>query len=290
MFLSRNQRAKYQPNPGTPQDFQSKVKNSVYYAELPDDAIADHLAHDLAQIPPTSYREGYHGDRHHDYWLSGVRDYRRVMSYWDKYGAGRAPRSFLDFGGSSGRVVRHMAAMNPQAQVYCADLGITAIEWALAHLPMNVQAMQSTILPGLPLADRSVDVITAFSVFTHVDNHEYGWLAELARVAAPGAMLYLTLMTEETWDACMRIDWRYKGLTGSVAGFDAYERGTPMPADKDKIAFYDKSNSYGTTFHSKRHVHKVWARFFDIHEIWTPPGVETIGEQTVVVCSPKASA
>ena len=48
MFLSRNQRAKYQPNPGTPQDFQSKVKNSVYYAELPDDAIADHLAHDLA--------------------------------------------------------------------------------------------------------------------------------------------------------------------------------------------------------------------------------------------------
>jgi SAM-dependent methyltransferase len=286
MFLTRSHRQDEGAPVGVPSDFVEGFRTSIYKREVTAEQIARHLAADTSPVPATHMREHYHGDRHYDYWLSGVRDYNRVMHYWNSVARRDSFGSFFDMGGSSGRVVRHVAALHPDATVWLSDLGISQIEWALAHLPKNLRAFQSTVLPYLPIPDRSIDIVTAFSVFTHIDQQEYGWLAELSRICAPDGMLYITAMTEETWDACMTIDWRYNGLLRSVKGFDAYERGSPMPADKGRIPFLD-ANGYGTTFHRRRHIEQVWGRFFDVVDIVVHPEVLKNGEQTLVILRPR---
>jgi SAM-dependent methyltransferase len=286
MFLSRDGRSGAYKNPGSAVDFQSLLPRSTYNKEVLIDEIERHLKVDDFPIPPTHLREHYHGDRHHDYWVSGIRDYTRVMNYWQQYTGRETLSSYFDMGGSSGRVARHFACMHPNANIYLSDLGIDSIEWAIAHLPDNIRAFQSTVLPFLPLQDNSIDLITAFSVFTHIDYHEYGWLAELARVVSHDGLLYITAMTEETWDACMAIDWRYNGLIKSVDGFNEYPRGTSMPKDQGRIPFTSKSG-YGSTFHRKSHIRKVWGRYFEILDIVVHPDVLNNGEQSLVILRPK---
>jgi SAM-dependent methyltransferase len=285
MFLARNQRIETAGTVEIPADVADLRGVSIYKGDVSPEDVERHRLADVYPLPPTAVREHYHGDRHYDYWLSGIRDYNRVMAYWTKLSGGARFGSYFDMGGSSGRVARHFAAMHPEATVYLSDLGISQIEWALTHLPRNIRAFQSTVLPQLPIRDGSVDIISAFSVFTHIDHHEYGWLAELARIAAPKGMLYITAMTEECWDASMALDWRYKGLVGSVQGFDAFPSGAPMP-EVSRIPLTSKSG-YGTTFHRKSHIQDVWARYFDICDIVVHPDVLRNGEQTLVIMRAK---
>lgn len=286
MFLSRNTRSGAYVNPGCAGDFASVLHRSTYNSQVSAIEIERHLRVDPHPIPPTHLREHYHGDRHHDYWVSGIRDYARVMRYWREHTGREAFSTYFDMGGSSGRVARHFACMHPEATIYLSDLGVASIEWAIAHLPRNVLAFQSTVLPFLPIREGSVDLITAFSVFTHIDHHEYGWLAELARIVSDDGLLYITAMTEETWDACMAIDWRYNGLTKSVDGFADYPRGVPMPAEHGRIPFTSKSG-YGTTFHRKAYIRETWGRFFDILDIVVHPEVMKNGEQSLVIMRPR---
>lgn len=60
-------------------------------------------------IPATKDREGYHGERHYDYWLSGLKDYLLITQRLRALGvpanpAGGPPRGWrvLDFGCASG--------------------------------------------------------------------------------------------------------------------------------------------------------------------------------------------
>lgn len=285
MLLSRNIRADLEENVGTANDHKELFAKSKYKKELIAEEVENGLRFDISDIPPLKARAGYHGADHFEYWLSGVRDYQRLMHFWSTYQGLQPPGTFLDLGGSSGRVARHMAARHPEMKVILPDIEVLAIEWALKYLPENVMAFQNLIVPPLPIADGSVDYLSSFSVFTHMDNYEYSWLAECRRIINPDGLLYITAMTERCWDAFMNLDWRYRTLLNSVEGFEKYPRGCPMPGDR--VALLDKSGSYGTTFHSTKHINDVWGRFFEILEIYYPPGVETIGEQAIVVMRPR---
>ncbi|MCW2957837.1 MAG: class SAM-dependent methyltransferase [Solirubrobacterales bacterium] len=100
--------------------------------------------------------------------------------------------TILDFGCSSGRILRVLAALKPEADCVGCDPNGGAIEWAAAHLPM-ARFFTSPTAPPLELADASVDRAYAISIWSHFDAPSaLTWLDEMHRVIKPGGALLVT--------------------------------------------------------------------------------------------------
>ena len=98
----------------------------------------------------------------------------------------------LDFGASSGRVVRVLAAAHPQARWSACDPNAQAIAWAAANLP-GIDFFVSPQDPPLPRADGAYDLVFAISVWSHYDRGAaLRWLGEMTRIVRPGGHLLIT--------------------------------------------------------------------------------------------------
>jgi SAM-dependent methyltransferase len=98
----------------------------------------------------------------------------------------------LDFGCSSGRVVRVLAAAYPQTAWHGCDPNAAAIAWAADALPA-IDFFRSGDEPPLPLADASLDLIFAISIWSHFEPAlGLRWFDEMHRLIAPGGHLVWT--------------------------------------------------------------------------------------------------
>lgn len=100
--------------------------------------------------------------------------------------------SALDFGCSSGRVVRVLAAAYPDIDWHGCDPNAPAIAWANEHLP-GIDFFVSGDAPPLPLPDAALDLAYAISIWSHFAP-ELGlrWFAEMHRIIRPGGYLVCT--------------------------------------------------------------------------------------------------
>lgn len=101
-------------------------------------------------------------------------------------------RSGLDFGCSSGRVVRVLQTAYPEISWKGCDPNEPAIAWAsevLAGIDFAVSPQE----PPLPYADSSLDLAFAISIWSHYSEPAARrWLDEMHRVLRPGGALLLT--------------------------------------------------------------------------------------------------
>ena len=98
----------------------------------------------------------------------------------------------LDFGCSSGRVVRALAAAWPQAEWHGCDPNGDAIAWAREQLP-GIELLHSPQEPPLPYDDGAFDFACAISIWSHYGEHAaLSWLEELRRIVRPGGRLVIT--------------------------------------------------------------------------------------------------
>ena len=98
----------------------------------------------------------------------------------------------LDFGSSSGRVLRAVAAGRPDIECVGCDPNEGAIAWAQEHLPM-ARFFVSPQRPPLAFADGSVDLVYAVSIWSHfAEGPAIEWLSEMHRVLTPGGALVIT--------------------------------------------------------------------------------------------------
>jgi SAM-dependent methyltransferase len=100
--------------------------------------------------------------------------------------------SALDFGCSSGRVVRVLAAAYPDIQWHGCDPNAAAIAWAGEHLP-GIEFFVNADAPPLPLDDAALDLAYAISIWSHFAP-ELGlrWFKEMHRIIRPGGHLVCT--------------------------------------------------------------------------------------------------
>lgn len=113
----------------------------------------------------------------------------------------------LDFGCSSGRVVRVLAAAFPQSRWDGCDPIPGAIAWAREHLP-GIGWEVSPLRPPLASADASYDVAFAWSVWSHFGARPARlWLDEMHRIIRPGGHL---LLTSHGWHAIH--EWRRRNV------------------------------------------------------------------------------
>lgn len=98
----------------------------------------------------------------------------------------------LDFGCSSGRVARVLAAAFREAQVFGCDPNGPAIEWAQKSLP-GIEFKDSQNDPPLPWEDNTFDAAFGISIWSHYNEAlALKWYDELHRVLRPGGHLVST--------------------------------------------------------------------------------------------------
>lgn len=96
----------------------------------------------------------------------------------------------LDFGCGCGRVVRHWA--HEPAQVHGCDVGAELVDWCSRRLPF-AHFETNDLMPPLPYADASFDLVYALSVFTHLPHPlQQPWMRELSRVLTPTGHLIVS--------------------------------------------------------------------------------------------------
>lgn len=101
-------------------------------------------------------------------------------------------QTVLDFGASSGRIVKTLSTVYPTTHFYGCDPNQAAIQWATEHLP-KVQMFVSPELPPLPQENASFDLIYAISIWSHfAESSALEWMQEMHRVLKPGGYFLWT--------------------------------------------------------------------------------------------------
>jgi SAM-dependent methyltransferase len=116
----------------------------------------------------------------------------------------------LDFGCSSGRVVRVLAAAYPDVDWHGSDPIPEAIHWARENLP-GIAFEVGPERPPLPYDEGQFDFAFAISIWSHfAEPAALAWLEEMRRVIRPGGLLLLT--TAGHWTVAHDFE---RGLRGS---------------------------------------------------------------------------
>jgi SAM-dependent methyltransferase len=251
------------PPVGIPADFIDETYVSSWLREERHDwwrgqdlALAALMRRDPAPLPEWSNREGYCCDNNLAYWLSGYRDYRKTLAVLpDGLVGGR----YFDFGGSTGRVFRHFAFQSDAWNVWSSDFKINSVEWNLRHFPTTIKTLLNNSSPTLPLPDGYFDLVTAFSVFTHINEPEIAWLLELRRILKVGGIACISVHDEATWKN------QPPGLRDAILRDRPEIADLPALPDQKTVVTWREDDPYNcNVFHAREHIEQVWGRFFEI--------------------------
>lgn len=244
--------------------------------KLSRDEFEQFVKADSYPLPAPEDREGYYGDQHVRYWISGLGDYVLFRALLlEQQVKLSAPFSLLDLGCASGRVLRHFAIHESGLQVYGADINRTYVMWMNAHLPRSIRCFQNTILPSLPFGDNTLNFVYGCSVFTHIDDYESAWLLEILRVLKPGGFAFLTIHSDRTWKDMQADHFMYKYFmnTPHVIEDLGITQMTPelfagdMPADRVVLTHTGYAINNTNVFHTIAYIRENWGRVFKICKI-----------------------
>ena len=217
-------------------------------------------------LPAPPDRHGYPAEDA-EYLARGRYEADLIRAQIGRYLPLEQPIAIMDFGCSTGRVLRHFHPDHIARgwQLYGVDVQALCIEWLRRHFPPEFVVYTGTTLPTLPFADNSLDVIYGLSVFTHIKYLWDAWLLELRRVLRPGGLLIQSIHTEHAWDFYHRN--RQEGWGRQDLARRIYD--TPA-MDVDWFHYGDISESQ--TFWKREVARKFWGRYIDVLDILPPPG------------------
>jgi SAM-dependent methyltransferase len=129
----------------------------------------------------------------------------------------------LDFGCSSGRMIRWLDDFAKQCEIWGVDVSASHIIWCQQHLSPPFNFATVTTAPHLPFEDGYFDLIYAGSVFTHIADLSDAWFLELKRIVRPEGRLYITVHDKHSLDSvinhperdygtCLRVPESFRNL------------------------------------------------------------------------------
>lgn len=247
------------PSPGRPVDFLDMEYVGRNYWCSPNPPTREEILRDTWPIPHELNREGYNPGHPLAYWLSGLQDFRRMRDMTREI---QPPGKYLDFGGSSGRVARHAVFQEPGWEVWLCDFKPSSVEFVRENFDSRVRGVTNSAAPHLPFADGYFDLISGFSVFTHINETEIPWLLELRRILRPGGMAFLSIHDETTWR-----NMEPSLLRTVRAHLPQLDTGGPLPLGKTVARFRTNDPYNCNVFHSTDYIRRVWGAYFDVGEI-----------------------
>lgn len=222
---------------------------------------------DTFPLPCTEDREGYYGPDHFSYWASGLLDARMLMDTARQFGLTN-PRAFLDLGCASGRVTRHTALEVPEMKTMGCDINRLHVEWCNSYLPTSITTFQNHSVPSLPLESNSVDIVAAYSVFTHIEAMETTWLMELRRILRPGGIAWITLHTEGTLKD-MTPDWPlWKPVMDHPRAAQLFDKeGRDFIGDRLVLRWHSGRSYSSNVFYKAAYIRSHWGRIMEVADL-----------------------
>jgi SAM-dependent methyltransferase len=208
--------------------------------------------------------------------LGGFTDFNKFKRLLTAIGAGGLDRRrrVLDWGVGCGRVARYFSAV-PGIEFCGVDIDADNVDWCARNLPGRYSKVP--LRPPAPLDAASFDLIYGISVLTHLhERDQRAWLAELHRLAAPGAIVLLSFHGTTVAN--------YAGL--SLAALDTHldavvREGFLVTSGNDQIRdFIDEPDYYINVSHSDDYVRRVWGEYFDVVD--TIPGMTATHDLAVL--------
>ena len=199
---------------------------------------------------------------------------RHLGPDWDWRG-----KRLLDFGCGAGRLLRQIPDWAEAGEVFGSDVDRPMAEWAREHLcPPIADVEVNGFEPPLEFPDDHFDVVSAFSVFTHLGTNWADWLLEVRRVLKPDGLLVATILDRRCAEAITSVPYDEDSVGMSVFAYTVPE----MP--------------YINVLHSHWWIREHWGRAFEIISI--DSGQEWSGfveggefpQQGVVVARPRSGS
>ncbi len=227
-------------------------------------------------LPAPEDRFGYPADDA-AYLHMGALDAAIFRSQIDRHLGVREGLAILDFGCSSGRVLRHFEPdrLSRGWQLHGIDVQARCIEWLRLNFPQEYIITTGTVIPKLPFEDNSLDVIYGISVFTHIKYLWDMWLLELRRVLKPGGLLLQTIHTETAWAFYYdnrNAEWVRQNHSAQML------QTREMPSDW----FHYGDISVSQAFWKAEVARQQWGRYLDVLDILPPQ--HDMSFQDLMVC------
>ena len=128
-------------------------------------------------------------DAYHDSIASGLTTLHSLLGF--------SPRSVLDIGCGTGRLLIGWHAEDPTRRTVGVDINADLIAWNKASLAGVAEWSVGPLSPPLPFAGGSFDVIQMISVLTHLPlDLQRAWIGEVRRLLRPGGAAVITLHGE----------------------------------------------------------------------------------------------
>jgi SAM-dependent methyltransferase len=162
----------------------------------------------------------------------------------------------LDWGCGCGRVARFVARFG--AELSGADIDAGNVRWCSEHIAGRFTEISAD--PPTPFADDSFGAIYGVSVFTHLNQqYEKLWLAELHRIAKPGALLLLSVLGG--------LSAGHAGLLEYVLSPEFADGFVDIGRNSDIDIVTKGSTYYRNVFHQPGYITKIWGEYFEILSI-----------------------
>jgi hypothetical protein len=238
--------------------------------------------------PPAHIQEQFVGHSYEAAYSEAF-SFVNVVGQWSTgHGRGALPTldRILDFGSGWGRITRVLLTRKVQPRnILAADVDQDMTALVNVSLP-GVTALTVDPMPPTFLNDATLDLVTAYSVFSHLspDAHE-AWAQEFGRLVVDGGLVVLTVLDREFFN-------QVQGSVGAAATGDtnvvANSLASAFPDLPADIAEFEQggivfsgtggggvrtNDFYGWAAASKPYVERTWgAAGFDIVQ-WVPSGV-----------------
>ncbi len=229
-------------------------------------------------VPSDEFRFGYAPGDEEKYLAWGSYDASLILEEIRRAGLQGKGLKILDFGCSSGRVMRHFSSQIESNgwRIYGCDIQAKAIESMRADNWSNgFEFFTSTTIPHLPFEDNTLDVIYSYSVFTHTKYLWDAWLLELKRILKPGGLMIHTVHLEKAWEF-YHTNRNEKWVQESQAP-EVYQTPT-MEVDY----LFDGDASVSQVFWKEDVLKNYWSRHFASLEI-LPPAAEYSFQNRVIL-------
>jgi SAM-dependent methyltransferase len=198
-----------------------------------------------------------------------------------------ASTKILDFGISRGRIIRFFLKDTDPSCLFGVD---TSAEYLKAATNTECPAALTQIKPRgrLPYDDRSMDLVYAYSVFTHLpEGVQDRWLAEIKRVLKPNGMFLATVEPPRFIDLFLRADRNDPTLHpwhADMARKIQADSSMPERLRRSGFLYIPGSEVYGDTVMTPQYVRTHWGKFFEVIDVLDDP---VRFWQAVVTCRAK---
>lgn len=183
----------------------------------------------------------------------------------------------LDFGSCWGRISRFFMRDVPLENIYGLDVEQSFVD-ECKQLFGSENFQVCNPLPPSPFPDSSVNVISAYSVFSHLSERAFlAWMNEFHRILQPGGILAFTTRNEGFMDYCGRLREEVDSLTGyakALAMMMPDIKGTKKRYNSGEFVFVtDKGlggggamneSFYGEAFIPKPYVKQTLGKMFEL--------------------------